>query len=71
MIMIKYLSYVTTTWLLTSWWLMLGIGIAHDNWWHQLPSMGYPTALLLGLLFGSMLTGGATTTYALAKGWLK
>ena len=67
---VKFLAYSTTIWLTTSWWLMVGVGIAHGWWWHQIPTMGFGTALLLGIFFGSMLTGGTTVTYAMAKGWL-
>jgi hypothetical protein len=40
------------SWLWASWWLMLGIGIAHLNWWPAMPTMGYGTALLIDIFIG-------------------
>lgn len=47
---IAAITAITATWLCGSWTLMLGVGIAHLHWWHQIPVMGFPTALVLSLL---------------------
>jgi hypothetical protein len=69
--MAKVIGFMVSMWFTTSWELMLGVGIAHIHWWHSLPPMGFTTALILGFLFDSMLTGGAAMTYAFGKGWIK
>lgn len=33
-----------------AWILMLTIGVIHTNWLTAMPTIGYPTALLIGLL---------------------
>jgi hypothetical protein len=37
-------------WLTGAWLLMLGVGIVHADWIPWLPTIGFPTALLLSLL---------------------
>lgn len=39
-------------WLLASWYLMLGIGIAHAEWWHTIPTMSFHAALLIDIFIG-------------------
>lgn len=67
----KFLMFSVTMWLATSWELMLGVGVIHLHWWSQVPPMGFTTALIVGFLFGSMLTGGTVSLYAIRKGWIK
>lgn len=37
-------------------WIMLAVGIAHAHWIHQLPTIGYWTALLLTYLLTGVLS---------------
>jgi uncharacterized membrane protein len=36
-------------WMLSAWWLMLFVGIAHRDWWPLVPTMSYHAALILSL----------------------
>lgn len=40
---------ILVVWLLSAWWLMLFVGIAHRDWWPLIPTMSYHTALVLSL----------------------
>jgi hypothetical protein len=45
---------IFSSWITTAWWLMLMVGNAH-RWWHQMPLMGFGTALAImlpGILIG-------------------
>lgn len=46
-------------WLLGAWWLMLGVGIAHRDWWHLMPTMSFHAAMILWLFFGGICGGAA------------
>ena len=67
---IAILTYNAIAYPLTAWEVMLGIGIAHIHWWHQLPTIGFTTSLIVTFLFWSMITGGTTMLYAIHKGWM-
>jgi len=42
--------------LLRGWVLMLAVGVAHAEWIHGLPTIGYWWAVLIAYLIGSALT---------------
>lgn len=37
-----------------AWYVMLAVGIAHRDWWPQVPAMGYGDAVLLTVLLGTV-----------------
>lgn len=45
---------------LNAWYLMLAVGIAHRDWWPQVPVIGYGDSIVLtflvGAAFGSMVS---------------
>jgi len=67
---IALVTYNAVSWPLTALWVMLGIGVAHIHWWHQVPTMGYTTSLVVTFLFWPMITGGTTMVYAIHRGWM-
>lgn len=54
-------------WLLASWYLMIGIGIAHAEWWHTIPTMSFHAALLIDIFIGGWIGGQVTVSRALSK----
>lgn len=44
------LAVIALDWVLVAWFLMVGVGVVHDVWLPQLPTIGFSTALLLALL---------------------
>jgi formate/nitrite transporter FocA (FNT family) len=46
--------------LITAWYLMLAVGVAHAEWLHKLPTIGYWWALLLVVLVRPLFTSTAT-----------
>lgn len=44
------LTLLAALWLTGAWTLMLGVGIIHADWIPWLPTIGFPTALLLSAL---------------------
>ena len=57
-------AFFTGSWLLTSLYLMVGIGIAHLDWWHAMPTMGYHTALLIDIFLGGFIAMSAASSGA-------
>lgn len=47
---VAHLALVALLWLVTAWFLMLGVDIANDDWLTGLPSIGFMTALALSAL---------------------
>lgn len=43
-------AMLATSWLVSSWLLMLGVGIVHRNWLPWLPTISFGFSLLLCLL---------------------
>lgn len=54
--LIAILATVAGAWLFAAWILMLIVGIIHLNWIPQLPTIGYPLALLITILLGTRAT---------------
>ena len=38
-----------------SWWLMLGVGVVHDDWIPQVPPISFGTAVAVDLTLGTWL----------------
>lgn len=47
---IANVAMLAVAWLIGAWSLMLSVGVIHAEWIPQLPTVGFPTALLLGAL---------------------
>jgi hypothetical protein len=45
-----------------AWMFMLGVGVAHAEWIHQLPTLGFWWALLLVVLIRPLFAGYAKAT---------
>jgi hypothetical protein len=56
---------LVAVWVVGAWWLMLGVGIAHRDWWPLMPTMSYHAALILWLFFGGV--AGIVTGASRAK----
>lgn len=54
-LVIAVLAVIIGVWLLSSLYLMLGVGIAHLDWWHTMPPMSYQTALLIDIFIGGFI----------------
>lgn len=44
-LIVLLLLILAAAWLGIAWDVMLTVGIAHRDWWHFIPLMGYHTAL--------------------------
>lgn len=60
LILIMAAAIIAGSWLLSAWWMMLGTGIAHRDWWHAVPLMSFHVALILVWFFAGVLSGLAT-----------
>ncbi|GIE35942.1 hypothetical protein Ait01nite_089870 [Actinoplanes italicus] len=45
------LAVVAISWLLGAWAFMIGVGVAHAEWWPTIPTIGYKASLILGAAF--------------------
>jgi hypothetical protein len=58
---LSYLALMAAMWLVSSWLLMLGVGIIHADWVHALPTIGFPISLLLNALAVIRVMAAATS----------
>jgi hypothetical protein len=49
--LLAHLALLAVLWLITAWFLMLGVDIANDDWLPVLPSIGFETSLALATLW--------------------
>jgi hypothetical protein len=59
---LAYLTMIAAGWLFNAWILMLTVGVVHGMWIPQLPTIGFPTALLLSSLNTARILAAAIST---------
>ena len=54
-IILLFVIFITGFWLLSSLYLMVGVGIVHLDWWSAVPLMSYKAALLVDAFIGGWI----------------
>ena len=56
MVILVVILLVVMAYAVEAFFLMLGVGIMHLDWWHSLPSMGFGPAFLITFCLDMFLT---------------
>lgn len=54
-------------WFGGAWLLMIGVGIAHRDWWPLMPTLGFRGALPLSFVFGGFAGGLTAVTFVFGR----